>query len=226
VKQYTLRLELLSPALIASGEGFGSVIDTDIVFDEVGIPFIPAKRIKGCLLDSAREVKAMFGSAEIPETDMPVQLEKVFGLPGAEKSAPVFFSNLFIEDYKENQAWLQYYLSLKKGRHLQYGNILSRESILETFTEIRQQTAIDEDGVAKEHSLRTFRLARKDLVFYGDLQMEENENGLLETIVLACMNFRRMGSVRNRGFGEVRCSLLDKDNEIPIQDRLEALCIR
>jgi CRISPR/Cas system CMR subunit Cmr4 (Cas7 group RAMP superfamily) len=60
MKTYTLKLTLLSPCLIGSGEGFGAVIDSDIVFDEFGIPYIPAKRIKGCLRDSAIEVCEMF----------------------------------------------------------------------------------------------------------------------------------------------------------------------
>ena len=107
---YTLKLELLSPALVGSGQGFGTVIDTDIVFDEAGIPFIPAKRIKGCLLDAFKEVKDMSGISEI----FNIQCEDIFGKIGSEKSAPVYFSNLVIENYETNKAWLQYYLSNKK----------------------------------------------------------------------------------------------------------------
>ena len=65
MEEYTLKVKLVSPALTASGEGFGAIIDTDIVFDETGLPYIPAKRIKGCLLDSASEVEEMFSKSEI-----------------------------------------------------------------------------------------------------------------------------------------------------------------
>ncbi len=216
MQPYKLKLELLSPALVGSGQGFGAVIDTDIVFDEVGIPFIPAKRIKGCLLDAFKEVEKMCGISEIFD----IQCKDIFGKTGSEKSAPVYFSNLFIENYETNKVWLQYYLSNKK-----YNSILSTDSILETFTEIRQQTAIDKDGVASEHSLRTSRVVQKGFVFFGDMHIENPSSEILDAIALACMNFRHFGTQRNRGFGEVRCSLLDNKKEISIQKRLEALCI-
>ena len=42
-----ITIKLLSDALINSGEGFGAIIDSDVVFDDIGLPYIPAKRIKG-----------------------------------------------------------------------------------------------------------------------------------------------------------------------------------
>lgn len=218
MKKYILKLELLSPAIIGSGQGFGAVIDTDIVFDEVGIPYIPAKRIKGCLLDSLNAVCDMFKCAGIKDSD--IQVNKIFGKKGNQSSAPVYFSNLFIENYHENKAWLEYYLASKK-----YNNILSKDSILGTFTEIRQQTAVAEDGVAHDNSLRTSRVARKGLVFYGDVFIEDEHLSVIEHISLGCMNFRYMGTQRNRGFGNVRCLLLDGDKKISIQNKLEELCI-
>lgn len=217
MKTYHLKLELLSPALAGSGEGYGAIIDSDIVFDDIGIPYIPAKRIKGCLLDSANEVKDMFTSAGI---GFNLPISNIFGDIGTEHSAPVYFSNLTIENYDQNKAWLKYYLKMGK-----YKNILSKENILECFTEIRQQTRIDEtDGVAFEGSLRTSRLIRKGWTFTGEVVVEHPDQNILETLALACMNFRRFGTSRNRGFGEVRCTLLDGGNEISIQSRLEELC--
>ena len=48
-----LSMKLLTDAVPASGSGVAGVIDTDIVFDEYGIPYIPARRIKGVLRESA-----------------------------------------------------------------------------------------------------------------------------------------------------------------------------
>ena len=39
MKTLTIELKLLSNTLIGSGEGFGAIIDTDVVFDETGIPY-------------------------------------------------------------------------------------------------------------------------------------------------------------------------------------------
>jgi len=133
MEEYTLKIKLVSPALTASGEGFGAIIDTDIVFDEMGLPYIPAKRIKGCLLDSAREVKEMFEKSEI---NCPLCIKKTFGDAGTKTSAPVYISNLYIKDYAKNKEWLNYFLKSDD-----YKAVLSKEKILKTFTHIRRQTA-------------------------------------------------------------------------------------
>mgnify|MGYP000559533320 CR=1 FL=1 len=44
-----ITIKLLSDLCTASGETHNSMVDTDIVYDEYGIPYIPAKRIKGCI---------------------------------------------------------------------------------------------------------------------------------------------------------------------------------
>ncbi len=217
MKTCQLKLELLSSALAGSGQGYGAIIDSDIVFDDIGIPFIPAKRIKGCLLDAANEIRDMFKSASIC-FDLPIS--HIFGEVGKEQSAPVYFSNLVIENYDATKAWLEYFLQSEK-----YKAFLSKNSILETFTEIRQQTRIDEnDGTAAEGSLRTSRMIRKGQVFIGEISVDTSDKEILETLALACMNFRHFGTNRNRGLGEVRCRLMDGEKEISAQSKLEALC--
>lgn len=211
----TLRIEIIlkSSTLTGSGEGFGAIIDTDIVFDEIGIPYIPAKRIKGCLRDSATEVSEMFNTSGI---NFPLDIDNTFGKEGQEKSCPVYFSNLTIEDYQANKAWLQYY---KKS------NLLSEESIINFFTEIRQQTAINEDtGVAKDHSLRTIRVIKKGHKFTGEIQVEDTS--IIDTLSLACLNMRHIGTKRNRGFGEIECNLYEGSSKISVLERLETICTK
>ena len=215
MKTYQLKLKLLSAALIGSGEGFGSLIDTDIVFDDAGIPFVPSKRIKGCLLDSAEEVRTLFDSSHI---NCLMDINKTFGETGNSESGAVYFSNLTIEDYDKNKAWLDYFLKNNK-----YPDLLSKERILETFTEIRQQTAID-NGVAKDSSLRTIRVIKKGFEFYGDVHIDNETEAIVNTLNLSCLNFRFMGTKRNRGLGEVHCSLLKDGNELSIRKNLEELC--
>ncbi len=218
MKPYKLRLELLSPTLIGSGETFGALIDTDVVFDEVGLPFVPSKRIKGCLRDSAMEAKEIFKSSGIDRSW--IDIDKTFGKIGCSESAPVYFSNLFIEDYENTRALFEYYLKEKK-----YPDILSREYILETFAETRQHTAIDsETGVARDSSLRTVRVIKKGITFYGDIHIEKQNETISDTLCLACLNFRFMGTKRNRGFGEIRCSLFEGDKELSIRNKLEEKC--
>lgn len=215
---YILEIELLSAALVGSGVGFGSSIDTDIVFDDLGLPHIPAKRIKGCLRDAAEEVREVFEGASI--TTGEIQIKETFGGIGAKDSAPVYFSNLYLEDFEQARGWLRYFVKSDK-----YKQFITPDHILDTFTEIRQQTKIGDDGVAFDHSLRTIRMLRKGLIFRGDLRMKANDEQVLNTMLFACKNFRRFGTKRNRGFGEVRCTLCDKDGQpLAINQKLEDLC--
>ncbi|MGH7453354.1 MAG: RAMP superfamily CRISPR-associated protein [bacterium] len=217
MKKYQLRIELLSPTLAGSGVGFGSGIDTDVVFDDLGLPYIPAKRLKGCLRDAAEEVREMFSLAGIKADQ--IQIENTFGETGNESAAPVYFSNLYLENHEQTQAWLRYFLKSNDYKHL-----VTSDRILDTFTEIRQQTKID-DGVAFEHSLRTIRVLRKGLKFCGEVRFESDDEHILNTLLLACLNFRRFGTKRNRGLGEVSCFLLNEEGQAQsIADTLEALC--
>lgn len=222
MKSYLLQLELLSPTLVGSGIGYGANIDSDIVFDDSGIPFIPAKRIKGCLLDAIREVETMFSIAKIEKSE--IQINKAFGKVGDESSGFIYFSNLYIKDYEQTKAWLKYFLKAKD-----YKDIVTIERVLKTFTEIRQQTKIDNEGVAYEHSLRTIRVLNKGLTFYGNIEVktdqETDQEQIINTLLLACLNFRRFGTKRNRGFGEVRCLLFEADEVLSINKKLEKLCI-
>ena len=217
MKSYHIRLELRSPALVGSGEGSGAIIDSDIVFDDIGIPYIPAKRIKGCLLDSTNEIREMFDFAKIK---FEIAIPDVFGEIGAKRSAPVYFSDLMIENYTENRAWLEYFL-----HHKNYQFIISKDAILNTFTEIRQQTRIDENnGVAFEGSLRTLRLIKKGVIFTGEVFIEDPNIQIPEILALACMNLRHFGTSRNRGFGEIRCRFMDGNQEVLNHERLEEIC--
>ncbi|PID56986.1 hypothetical protein CSB45_08665 [candidate division KSB3 bacterium] len=214
MSDYTITLTLESPTLIGSGEGFGARIDTDVVFDDVGLPYCPAKRVKGVLLDAALEVQEML---ELAESDTRLEIERAFGIPGQFQSTPVYFSNLTLQEYGRNYAWLQYLLANKE-----YSDILSRDKISEVLSEVRQQTAIDENGVAQQSSLRRIRVLRVGLVFSGtisiDIEDTLQKKSILNTLILACANFRAFGTKRNRGFGDVQCALFDGEQNLSLQD--------
>lgn len=223
MKQYKIRVKLLSSALIGSGEGFGAIIDADIVFDKFGIPCVPSKRIKGCLRDSAIEVCEILkasGINYIPlEEDQSENRFKIitelFGMPGLDEPAPLYISNLTVEGYEMLIPWIGYFME-------NYPEIVNTEALRRTYTEIRQQTSIDENGTAKEHSLRTIRIAKKGKVFEGNIKLEEERKEFIKLLYLACLNLRRFGTKRNRGFGEINCKILENGNEINLIKELEA----
>jgi len=199
----TVKLKLLSDALIASGEGQGALIDSDVLFDSYGLPYIPGRRFKGCLREAAREVQLMLKHSDL---SLPFDIEQVFGLPGQSEAPQVYFSGLYPPDYDLNRDWLYY---------LQKKNVLTPEDTSNALCDIRYQIAIEDDpskspGVTKDHSLRTMRVLSKDFVFEGSITVNSEWSPLIKnTLLLAAQQLEDIGvgAKRKRGFGWISCEL-------------------
>lgn len=215
MEEIKLRIKTLSPILPGNGQTFGSLIDSDVVFDDYGLPIIPAKRIKGLLRDSAIEVLDMFKLSNVTDKLDFFKHEKednivsrIFGLPGNNKQTCLYIDNLYITDYTTIYKEIENLLSSK------YNKFINKNDIIDNFTEIRKQTSIDaESQTAKKHSLRTIRVVKKGLEFETILVINHNIEEAINLLVLAAINLKRIGSKRNRGFGEVECSLELTDNQ-------------
>ena len=219
---YKISVKLLSDAMIGSGEGFCAIIDTDVVFDEIGIPYIPGRRIKGCLRDSANEVLLMFKKSNIQgfidtkreNGDFKI-IGDIFGTP--DKPSALQISNLTIADYENNKNCLKWLIK-------NHASIVQKNGVMSFFTSIRQQTKINEDGVAEENSLRTIRAVKKGNVFEGYIKADVDDIKIKRLLWLACLNLRHIGTKRNRGFGEVKCALIENNQEFQELSELEGVC--
>ena len=189
-----IKITLKSDLCNANGEGFASVIDTDIVADEYGIPFIPSRRIKGCLLEAA---KMIYNDEQ--------KLRKIFGESGSEMGGSLkFSSSARLDDYDNIKKQV-------KG--------FSHEEVLNLFTYTRAATAIENDS-AKENSLRFMRVVKqylpdkdenyKPLVFTTDCTLDECYTDDMKRI---CKALRNIGYRRNRGFGAVSCEYIPSSDE-------------
>ncbi|MEI6885555.1 MAG: RAMP superfamily CRISPR-associated protein [Bacteroidota bacterium] len=189
-QNYKLQIRLLSDALIGASEGFGAIIDKDSVFDQVGLPVIPGKRVKGILREQA-EFLAKFGQIK-PDIDM------LFGFIGMTDKSQEYLSvgNFVLENYKDNFECLKCLIS--KGS-------ITRSEVINHFTTLRMMTRI-EDGIAADTSLRTIRVLKKGLLFTGDLIFDTSQ---LEIFNDVSSLTRRIGSMRNRGLGHIQCTLQD-----------------
>lgn len=218
MRDYKIKIQLLSDVLPGSGEGFGAIIDTDIVFDEIGLPYIPAKRIKGCLRESAHDVCEMLEMSSFSEPPIKLTtdssesefsiINKYFGSRGQEKSSPFYLTNFKLPEYDSNFTVLSYFQE-------RYPNIISIDRVVKFFTSMRQNTAIErESRVADDHSLRTSRVLKKGIEFEGFVKILDEDKEFEQLLALACLNFRRFGSMRSRGFGEIKCGLFYENQEI------------
>ena len=188
-----LAVQLKSYTLCGSGEGRG-LIDSDIVFDRHGIPFIPGRRVKGLLRESALEVLEMLG---IGDRSL---LEHLFGGGGFAPGA-ITVGNLHPEGRDEIAEGIERLRQESEGDRL-----LTPAAITDHYTTIRQQTRINDHGIAADTSLRTIRTINPDTLFCCRIDVSEDE-GQVALLSLAALNLRRIGSSRNRGYGEVLCKL-------------------
>ncbi len=200
-----LKIELCSDLCVGSGLAYAGIIDMDIVYDKHGFPYIPAKRLKGCLRDAAE----LF----CPKEDV----IRVFGHRGAGAAGCVRISNAVIKDAENLSNAIK---DVKNDALL--CSLTDANEILNLYTSIRAQTKINQEtGSAEENSLRFTRvvnrfdpLAKNEmnaLCFYADVMFEAENDAEAEWmerfLKRAAKAMRNIGMDRNRGLGSVRCSL-------------------
>jgi len=192
----TIKMELLSDALPGSGEGLAGIIDLDITHDKHGLPYVPARRLKGLLLESAHHLQ----DAGVTARD----IFALFGSPGQGEGAPLRIGNGFVEAEEQYRGLLDWAAS-EKGVA---ATLLSPAAVLDYFTYLRSRTAMDEKtGTAKENTLRTVRVLRRvspetttplAFVFSVDCPADwEND------LAVMCKVTRSFGVSRSRGLGSI-----------------------
>lgn len=172
---YDLRIELRSPLCAGSGASGPGYVDRDIVFDKNGLPWLPARRIKGLLREAFYDVSSSLRMQD-STVDFTCTERELFGDMGQASSGVLSFRNALICDPITQQPetrlseWLSSVLSYGRsnGERLKDGNggILHREEVLDAFTETRRQTSIERStGTAAENTLRVTRCVRAGLSF-------------------------------------------------------------
>ena len=208
-------LTLCSDLCAASGSGNAHTIDTDICFDSYGIPYYPARRLKGCLREAAEYIYP----------DDPDLLNAVFGVSGSGQSGALKIGNGQLEHYGELAAELESLPAEERP---------DQETVLRLFTTVRGQTAVSpETGTARKESLRYIRVMNRYLPYMENGQRQagrfvfpvECDAAYADSMKEICKALRHVGHGRNRGLGTVRCEydpadLADRPaiEPIPLQD--------
>ncbi len=200
----TIRIKLLSDICVSDGSSYNSMLDTDICTDSYGFPYIPAKRLRGCLRECA---------VELSDWDDDIRVDTLFGDKGDSiKRAKLRIGNAYLENYDQLRTF-----AIDNRGHV----LVHPQNILSAYTYIRTQTSIDyKTGVADDKSLRTMRVADKDLVFIADAEVEDEFYSDLDK---CCKILRHMGIARTRGLGEVEVSLMKAEKRPPGAARHEML---
>jgi len=188
----TLKITLLSDLCAATGKYYAAMIDTDTALDEYGIPFIPSRRLKGCL----RETAEYFLEKET--------IERIFGVSGNDAPGSLSLGNALIADYKRHVD------AIEKSK-------CNVAKISDLFCTVRGQTAI-ENGHADSGSLRYTRVVNRynplsegePLSFFADISFDDADEIIIRKAVAGLKN---IGYKRNRGLGLVKCELIESTRD-------------
>lgn len=197
--RYSLTIKLLSDTCCGTGEGNGVTKDVLSTYDKYGLPYIPAKRIKGILRSNADFL------LKYKQCDQ-AEITQLFGT-GSQDGA-LRIGNAQLENYSELVQVIQH-----------HSDIFTPKAVERAYTVQRTSTAIEETGVAKDKSLRTFGSIPKGEIFVADIWVDTNEENpeLLqkcEKLLQNCVKLlRRIGLNRTRGYGEVKATLLKSEGE-------------
>lgn len=231
-KQGKLKITLYSDLCAYSGYANRSTIDNDICFDKYGIPYIPARRIKGCFQETADLLKRHPAVSGI-DTGM------IFGAWGSDRNDGIKFENAHISGYENLCRALDCYMKNDPT------NDFKSKEVLDLFTSVRAQTSMRADriagngtvpaGVAKDDSLRFTRVVNEYLclnqgnengtrlsfeanISYEDVQYENYKDGVSpieRAIKVIARSTRHIGLSRNRGYGSVVCEFEPDRDPVP-----------
>lgn len=211
MEEYKLKVKLLTDTVFGSGYSVPGLIDADVLHDELGFPYINGKTFKGKLGEMAglfaNMLKASDSGKEVGEI-LEKKKNKLFGESGEYNHDKIKISDCEIlkdiRDYFKN--------------NIKNSNIKSSE-ILEALTHIEEQTSIDrKTGIAKEKSLRNYRVINRGIILYSYIfcpeKLDEYEKILLAS---SCSLLRHLGSYETKGKGQVKVSMYKEGEDVTSQ---------
>ena len=169
-------IEFFSNWHCGSGLAAGADVDALVIKDKNGLPYVPGRTLKGLLREGATILSE--------DNDI---INNVFGVSGDEdehQTGISFFGNATLPP-----AEYQYILEQDLGSHL-----------YQAFA----STRIDENGIAKDNSLRKIETVVPCKLEGEILNVPEGAEKTLED---AMHYVKRMGTGRNRGYGRCRITI-------------------
>lgn len=169
-------IEFFSNWHCGSGLAAGADVDALVIKDKEGLPYIPGRTIKGLLREAATILSA----------DNKI-IGTIFGISGDEEGHQTgcsFFGSAT--------------LPIAESRYIVEQGLISH--LFQTFA----STSIDENGIAKDNSLRKIETVVPCKLDGEILNVPDGSEQILED---AMHYIKRMGTGRNRGYGRCKISI-------------------
>lgn len=181
-----IQMELLSDTIFGNGRSIPGEEDISVLTDENGFPYYKGGTFKGIFREELSQYLAL-------TKDNQHQLDRLLGFSGDDSTEGP--DKLFFSDFRISDA-------VKKAVLCEIGEG-KPEVVRNAFTSMRTFTKIGEDGTAATGSLRTARCVNKGIVLYSEIFCCPADEALIGDVLGL---IKSIGSMRNRGFGQVRIS--------------------
>ena len=185
------RIEFFSDWHCGSGLSAGADVDALVIKDDCGLPFVPGKTVKGLVREAMEDILTFkrIGNEESRESLLKLEslFKETFGYFDGNSEmikGQAFFTNAELPSDERRV------IIAEKLQAFMYRRLSS--------------TAIDTDGIAKEHSLRRMEVVIPCRL-EGYILDVPCDDEFIKLIGDALYYIKRLGQNRNRGLG--RCSI-------------------
>ncbi len=195
--EYTIKVDLLTDTLLGSGQSVPGIIDTDVKYDEYGIPYMEAKTLKGHIGEQMRWLVQI-----VPEMKG-VHVDELLGSSdqdGDKKSGKLHFSVLKLQKGIETR--------LKSAID---EKVFTKNELLESLTTMYVYTGLDENGIADDHTLRKARMIVKGLEFEAVIHTDELTEEEEKLFVMSVLAMQHIGTYKSKGKGLIATSVYKKE---------------
>lgn len=186
-----IQVELLSDTCFSRGEGTAGVVDVEVEHDELGLPLLGGKTLRGLLRDSWLSMRHCF--PELKQAG-----ERVFGVEAdLEEKSILRIGDAVVDDVTHR--WVE--SAERRDWHP-----ITPEAVLKALTDIRWQTSEDRStGASAETALRSLRVVLRGLKLYAPLLWLQELVGEddLRCLAMSLLATRHAGLGRSRGRGHI-----------------------
>lgn len=224
-QQGEIHITLYSDLCTGNGYSYYGTIDSEAEHDEFGLPFIPARRLKGCLRECAELLSdsGLWGKPNEESEDTQkykAPLNYLFGVSADDSTKGIRIENAYISKYEQTKKDLKL---IRENKQIK--KYISSDEVLDLFSDVKAQTKM-ENGVADDNSLRFTRIIHQFSPFNKEIRLEfiakvEYLEGQEEKLKQICKALRHMGMNRNRGLGCVKCEFKAENEAIKKKDEIK-----
>ena len=192
---YVVKIKSLTDIMPGSGESIPGIIDSDVRYDELGLPYMNAKTIKGHLREAMEQILAVTGSRFAGIT-----ADSLLG--GSDPAGDSRIAKIRVSDMKLSKA------VRNTIQDAEFSGSVTKEEILDSLTQIYASTKISEKtGTAEAHTLRKYRMLKKGLLFETRIEAEGLSGKEEELLFMSVRAIQHIGTLKSKGKGSVLCTI-------------------